>query len=348
MVVSPVLHRPGLTIGISLRDGCFTTVLFACPPSTADMAYIPRSWCVRTSGLTLEGGVVVDVSRVHVFGDWHGSALWACSLISALPAGSLAVHVGDFGFWPGSSGQRFLADVSDAAVAADVILLVVRGNHDDADFSAACPPADVPGVSTSGFAYAAPNVFVCHGPATAVLSGFSAAFLPGAVSPDRVWRTPGVSFWEDECFTPAQVASLSRADLFFTHESPSSVDMSAFELQGFSIPGDVLEDMVASRELLTDAFTRVRPMLAVHGHWHVGCLARVRTAPSVNDDTALVVGLANEFEVFNHALLDLSGARPQVVFPGAGVRLVDESFLSSRAWRLSSASISSQAFTDLG
>jgi hypothetical protein len=66
-------------------------------------------------------------------GDWHGDTGHARSVIDwmAREGAEGIVHLGDFGVWPGTSGQRYLRAVQDALEAAGIWLVFVDGNHDD-------------------------------------------------------------------------------------------------------------------------------------------------------------------------------------------------------------------------
>ena len=51
--------------------------------------------------------------QVVFAGDWHGNVRWATSRIESIRAAGIAtiLHVGDFGIWPGSFGERYLSTI---------------------------------------------------------------------------------------------------------------------------------------------------------------------------------------------------------------------------------------------
>jgi hypothetical protein len=53
------------------------------------------------------------MTTVALAGDWHGNVRWASARIAdvAVRQVGLILHLGDFGIWPGESGEQYMLDV---------------------------------------------------------------------------------------------------------------------------------------------------------------------------------------------------------------------------------------------
>ena len=66
---------------------------------------------------------------VALAGDWHGNGSFARAAIESLPRDvDVLVHLGDFGY---RFEPAFMEAVNSAAAEAELIIMFVRGNHDD-------------------------------------------------------------------------------------------------------------------------------------------------------------------------------------------------------------------------
>lgn len=162
-----------------------------------------------------------EPGRIVVAGDWHGNIPWAEASIagaSARLAGEdsrIIVHLGDFGWWPGIAGEGYLRYVSAACAEHDVRLYALRGNHDDPavamryarDMPSACD-------AHPGIRWLADSLRWNWHNRTWIAAG-------GAVSPDRIYRIPEVSWWAGEELNEGHVRYMlagGTADVLVSHD----------------------------------------------------------------------------------------------------------------------------------
>lgn len=215
-------------------------------------------------------------NRVVLAGDWHGNTGWAEHVIwetqHLLPDESprLILHAGDFGFWPGSAGARYLSVVEEALEEVDAELFFVDGNHEwhprlrdlqleRAAFKAHLGPVRVsPRVSWLPRGYR----WIWHGKTWLALGG--------AVSVDRSVRAEGVNWWPEETFSGDDIATAIEggpADVMLCHDAPGEVHMDFGTPPHFMDPSDILRSD-AHRDQLQTVVDRVQPELLIHGHYH--------------------------------------------------------------------------------
>jgi predicted phosphodiesterase len=74
-----------------------------------------------------------DVRKVMFAGDWHGNLTWAvnCVGMAQMAKVDAIVQLGDFGIWPGPTGQRYLNMLEDALASVDLTCYFIDGNHED-------------------------------------------------------------------------------------------------------------------------------------------------------------------------------------------------------------------------
>lgn len=212
-----------------------------------------------------KSGAGTDPDRVAVIGDWHGHTAWATGVVEQIgQAGiGLGLHTGDFGFWPGPQGKRYLDLVERACVKHDVMLWVTPGNHDDYSQINSGKTDDW------GRRIFRPHIVALPRGHRWGWWGWTWVSLGGAVSIDRVERIPGKSFWPEEEITEAEadaVAAAGRADVMVTHDCPSSVVHSFGET-----PMRWAADIVRTekhRDRLQRVVDAVQPRELMHGHLH--------------------------------------------------------------------------------
>jgi hypothetical protein len=212
---------------------------------------------------------------IGLAGDWHGNTLWAQNVLSSMKAFGVT-HVeqlGDFGVWPGVSGQRYLDAVQGAARRAGITVYVTEGNHEDYDQINAMPIGDDGLRRWEG----RPNIALRTRGMRWELGGRSFVSLGGAPSIDFQHRQEGSSWWRAEMITEAQayaVAEAGYADIMLAHDAPDGGTQRVQEIidspdadRYWSRAG--LNYAKQGRTLMNLAFYGVKPALFAHGHFHV-------------------------------------------------------------------------------
>lgn len=226
------------------------------------------------NGLVVHDLGAVSPSRVIIAGDWHGNALWAMAAVSDA-ARLLAdeeypciVVLGDFGLWPGTSGQQYLNALHDSLTAVNGRLYFIDGNHDDHARLASI-------LASSRMTGALPldeDARVNWLPRNTrwTWHGRTWLALGGAVSLDRAVRKPGKSWWPEEQITPAQSRQAiadGHADVMVTHDCPAGVRHSFGKPPSFWADRDLARSDV-HRERLQGVVDAVQPRWLMHGHLH--------------------------------------------------------------------------------
>ena len=209
------------------------------------------------------------MSKIVFMGDSHGNAMMiaqAYSLAVQVNADRV-VSVGDWGSWPGPSGDDFVAYCSDSAVSSGIPLYVCRGNHDD---PSRLEYGEAFSWTKEGHKQIAPGVFFLGRTGVWNWDGKWFAVCGGAYSIDKWARKPGISWWNEETITLGDIENLStareeagieRVDVLITHDAPTSLP----EWEGF-IKDDPRSD--SSRGMIDLAHIATRPRLQFAGHYH--------------------------------------------------------------------------------
>jgi hypothetical protein len=215
--------------------------------------------------------------RIAVAGDWHGDTAWATRAVhqmgKLLPQSGprVIVHLGDFGIWPGLSGQEYLAGVEAALAAAGAELWFVDGNHEDFSQLARLRPDPDGRERVTERIWHLPRGHRWRWGERDWLA------LGGAVSLDRAYRTPSIGWWPEEEITRAQAAAVIEAgpaDVMITHDCPAGVEHTFPPLPPWW-PTAVLRRNDAHRSLLREVVLATRPGWLMHGHLHLDYQRRV-------------------------------------------------------------------------
>ncbi len=206
-----------------------------------------------------------DPTLVAVAGDWHGNRPWAVGTIEQIAQAGirLILHAGDFGFWPGSQGKRYLDVVEEACAEHDVTIWVVPGNHEDYSQINSSPYDD------AGRRVFRPHIFALPRGHRWTWYGRTWLALGGAVSIDRADRIEGRTWWPEEEITDAEadaVIAAGHADVMITHDCPSSV-VHAFGPTPVRWSADIRRTEV-HRDRLQRVVDGVKPGELMHGHLH--------------------------------------------------------------------------------
>ena len=187
------------------------------------------------------------MAKIRFIGDVHGH-LYELKLVvenSSVDIDKI-IQVGDLGVGFGQ-GDYWHESLDHYMVENNVYFL--RGNHD--------------------------NPETCKEMRNHLKEGFHGDFfvVPGAWSIDYQWRTPGVSWWEDEELSVTQfehlisVYDITRPRVMVTHDIPHSVATQLFFKEGRPLEGRP-QYKTKTGSALDAMFTIHKPELWLHGHWH--------------------------------------------------------------------------------
>jgi hypothetical protein len=145
---------------------------------------------------------------VALAGDWHGNIPWAMRMVAAAhDAGvRVIVQLGDFGYWRDDpSTRKYLRRLERLLGELDMTLYWVDGNHEDHVRLLKHPLAADETRPISDHVVHPPRGFRWTWRDG---DGIDRTWLAlgGAVSMDRVYRTPGRSWWPEEEITPTDVS----------------------------------------------------------------------------------------------------------------------------------------------
>ncbi len=142
---------------------------------------------------------------------------------------STIYHVGDFGLWPGATGEYFLKTLHRACVDRDLEMFIVLGNHEDYHRAAAMQLDEQGWLCLESY----PRFhFAPRGHAWIDAHGARFAALGGAGSIDRNTRRIGIDWWPQEELTQFDCDRLvtnvrsqqwARVDVMLTHDAPAGL-----------------------------------------------------------------------------------------------------------------------------
>lgn len=206
-------------------------------------------------------------TRVVMAGDWHGDTGHARSVIewAKRQGADGIVHLGDFGVWPGQSGQRYLQQVQAPLNAAGLWLAFIDGNHDD-HWQLRDRDNGLPGPVQMRW-----NIWHLKRGLRWAWHGRTWLALGGATSLDRPSRRPGVSWWPEEEITAGQVIAVAQGgpvDVMLTHDCPAGIDIPGLP-PASAWPAEELVRANAHRRVLRSVVDEVVPARLWHGHFHV-------------------------------------------------------------------------------
>lgn len=221
---------------------------------------------------------------IIVAGDWHGDADWASTVIeSAYAAGADTIlHLGDFGFWPGDWGARYLKRVENLCAHFNITMVVTPGNHEDWE------RLDLKKAKDKGDGWGAVKHMTDHiivlprayrGELEYSGGSRSLVSLGGAPSIDFPDRRENISWWKNEMITMKDVEDTiagGYADIMVAHDSPDlpwaapavGDIIHSPSSQRFWTPQG-LAYAAEGRELMHMAYEGVMPKMFFHGHFHV-------------------------------------------------------------------------------
>lgn len=208
--------------------------------------------------------------RIALVGDLHGNLVAARRVVEKVADHTkLLIQLGDFGFWPGRDGVRYVERLGRQLARYDCTLLFLDGNHDWHDGLNALPVDPVMGLRRITHQ-------IWHIPRgeSWVWDGVVWMALGGAVSVDKDGRTPGVDWWPQETVGAGDIEhaiARGRVDVMLTHDAPAGVVVPGIDDRpdngGWSL--EAIAESNAHREMLRAVVADVRPSRLWHGHYHV-------------------------------------------------------------------------------
>lgn len=240
-------------------------------------------------------------------GDWHGNGPWAQKVIhhARKQGADTIVQLGDFGLWVQNEyTDKYLRHLQRNLTECNITLYWVDGNHED--HSRIVEQLAMTGDQPWSFKRC-PNIV--HLPRGHRWRWWGREWLAmgGAHSVDRLARTRGRSWWDEEHISDEQfwrAINGGRADIMLCHDCPAGVAIPGIgedpELDALNSPFPLSELRLANqhRQKLRQICDVVQPDILLHGHYHVryrNLLAYPHAEPT------LVEGLAHDG---SHSLTD--------------------------------------------
>ena len=236
-----------------------------------------------------------EFERIGIAGDWHGNKAWSRHAIETYAELGIkhVLHVGDFGFWPGNSGRRYLYRVNKFLAMHGITLYVTLGNHEDYIQISSFHPHP----TMEGFVYnkAYPQVLVAKRGTRWTWNGVSFVSLGGANSIDYSRRRENFEWWSGERITMGDVYRTTEggyADIMLTHDCPAGVSiLGTHRDEDSGWDAESLAYAQQSRDMLRHAVDGVKPSILFHGHYHVFRDLTTTLNDGVEDYTIRSVGL---------------------------------------------------------
>lgn len=250
--------------------------------------------------------------RVGLLGDTHGSPFTVISKLDYFQNEGVTkiLQVGDFGFWPGRRGKKFLEHVKNDLDKRGMMIYVTPGNHEDYDY--------INGLSTfsDGWKYATSNIAVAPRGHRWEWEGVSFVSLGGAPSVDRAWRLEENKrsyfpvWWAAEDITGEDIQktiSGGSADVMIAHDAPYGIPSLESALGPSLWTKEDLEYSFQGRLKMLSAVEGVSPKLFFHGHYHFRVDDVLHLFNGAGEVRALVktYGLASDLQKDACGILDL-------------------------------------------
>lgn len=214
-----------------------------------------------------------DTSKIALAGDWHGQAGWGRYMIRLASEKSckIMLQLGDFGFWPGNSGKKFLHKINKELALHEMYLYVTAGNHEDYIQMSTFSPID--GATGLRFHPEYPHIILMERGYRWEWAGKKMISVGGANSIDRFMRTENIDWWSGEQISNGDIyCSIAdgKADIMFSHDVPAGVDIFGHHRtsdNGWNV--EALKYAQKSRQALRVITDVVQPSLMFHGHYHI-------------------------------------------------------------------------------
>lgn len=248
--------------------------------------------------------------RLGIAGDWHGNTQWVVAALKGFKLAGIdtVYHVGDFGFWPGNEGKKFLRALERQLKLYDITLYVTMGNHED------YPQVEALPVSEDGLRWATPHIAVMPRGYRWEVDGVSFISLGGAPSINFLDLKKGINWWPEEAITMGDIYRLygdvedhPRTDVMITHDAPDGIapldalmkdNAKEWMLEGVQYAAE-------GRKMMNAAVEIIKPRMFFHGHYHYDYIAPTEFGEDEKFMTT-VVGLNRDTYKNNNLILDLN------------------------------------------
>lgn len=221
-------------------------------------------------------GVINSITKPIIFvGDIHG--LWG-NLFDRIEARDIRdcylIGVGDLGVGFRYSPEGEVAGfekINEFFKSRNISFLGIRGNHDD--------PAYFKGEKRPRFSH----FELLEDYTSLTLNGSKFLFVGGAISIDRLFRKPFVSYWPDEDFV-LDKSKVVPCDVLVTHTAPTW--NGPFDKEGIAFycekDPQLWDDCFKERKDMDRLLELAKPKHHYAGHFHTycsvehnGCLSRI-------------------------------------------------------------------------
>lgn len=254
---------------------------------------------------------MTNLTHCGIAGDWHIDTLWALMALERYVEAGITeiVHVGDFGFWPGATGDSYLEKLEAELARNGQTLYVTLGNHED--YVRVSTYVEHPEHKDYVYSPEQPHILVAIRGARWSWAGVNFVSVGGAASIDFQSRVEGLSWWPQERITLGDVYKAvgdGQADVLITHDVAAGVNVRGshrtdhddkWSPEGLAYANQSRDSVRA----ITDG---VKPKIAFHGHYHIYRDQEVTLNDGVNDYTYRNVSLDMNGKANNLAVLDLA------------------------------------------
>ena len=206
--------------------------------------------------------ITLDPLPLFFVGDHHGSYTDLFDIIKQHDIkDSYLIHVGDGGegFITNRDKQLRQYDyINDHFKNRNIFYKSIRGNHSN--------PLYFRGENRIHLSH----FELIEDYTLGIYQGKTIQFIGGAISIDRVARSPNVSYWEDEAAF-FDKDKCSKVDILVTHTAPSwcfPYKFNEMVLNWARRDAYLTEDLIEERSLLDAIFKICSPSLHLYGHFH--------------------------------------------------------------------------------
>jgi hypothetical protein len=202
-----------------------------------------------------------------IAGDWHMNLEWGKKVVNFThknDSDNKILQLGDFGIWPGKDGVHYLEQLSHHLVKKKVKLYFLPGNHEWwtklNHYMVTIEPNE------DGHREIWPNIFYTGKVNSWVWNGKKLATVGGAVSIDKRYRLPDISWWPDEELSEKeywQATEIGKVDYLFTHDCSDENPFRKMKLM------EHRESLLSRIKFGQLSKNYLKPELWFHGHYHV-------------------------------------------------------------------------------